>query len=165
MISEAGKRLDSLARQIAGRCPDSVTKSDLLAYLGRIILYCHQLNITSKVKADVHNVSGELIVSGLDSAMSLIQAAKNLMNAVVLTVKASYVASTKYRKTEQLAAKVPLVVWKMKAPEKKPLVRREAPEEVKAKVRKGSQKENSNPFKMLNDFEEGLAAAQENEQM
>lgn len=34
--------------------------------------------------------------SQLDSATSLIQAAKNLMNAVVLTVKASYVASTKY---------------------------------------------------------------------
>lgn len=32
----------------------------------------------------------------LDSATSLIQAAKNLMNAVVLTVKYSYVASTKY---------------------------------------------------------------------
>ena len=30
----------------------------------------------------------------------------------------------------------PLVVWKMKAPEKKPLVRREAPEEVRAKVEK-----------------------------
>ena len=30
----------------------------------------------------------------------------------------------------------PLVVWKMKAPEKKPLVRREAPEEVRAKVSK-----------------------------
>lgn len=54
------------------------------------------MNITSKVKADVQNISGELIVSGLDSATSLIQAAKNLMNAVVLTVKASYVASTKY---------------------------------------------------------------------
>lgn len=32
----------------------------------------------------------------LDSATSLIQAAKNLMNTVVLTVKYSYVASTKY---------------------------------------------------------------------
>ena len=31
----------------------------------------------------------------LDSATSLIHAAKNLMNAVVLTVKACYVASTK----------------------------------------------------------------------
>ena len=155
-ISEAGTKLDKLARQIADQCPESTTKKDLIAYLQRIALYCHQLNITSKVKADVQNVSGELIVSGLDSATSLIQAAKNLMNAVVLTVKASYVASTKYRKTEQLAAKVPLVVWKMKAPEKKPLVRREAPEDVKAKVRKGSQKEHTNPFKMLNDFEEGL---------
>ena len=62
------------------------------------------------------------------------------MNAVVLTVKASYVASTKYRKTSQGSEKAtkPLVVWKMKAPEKKPLVRREAPDEVKAKIRKGT---------------------------
>ncbi len=64
----------------------------------------------------MQNVSGELIVSGLDSATSLIQAAKNLMNAVVLTVKASYVASTKYPR--QMARMEgtgdPLVVWKMK---------------------------------------------------
>ena len=52
---------------------ESTTKKDLIAYLQRIALYCHQLNITSKVKADVQNVSGELIVSGLDSATSLIQ--------------------------------------------------------------------------------------------
>merc|ERR1711973_993666 len=95
-ISEAGTKLDKFARLIADQCPESSTKKDLLAYLQRIALYCHQLNITSKVKADVQNISGELIVSGLDSATSLIQAAKNLMNAVVLTVKASYVASTKY---------------------------------------------------------------------
>lgn len=36
----------------------------------------------------------------LDSATSLIQAAKNLMNAVVLTVKYSYVASTKYTRQQ-----------------------------------------------------------------
>ena len=137
-ISEHGTRLDKLARSIADQCPESDTKKDLIAYLQRIALYCHQLNITSKVKADVQNISGNLIVSGvsmslirienrfrennlscsthhavelskyfkrkfskrlfpqLDSATSLIQAAKNLMNAVVLTVKASYVASTKY---------------------------------------------------------------------
>ena len=47
------------------QCPDSATKNDLLAYLDRISLYCHQLNITSKVKADVQNISGELIVSGV----------------------------------------------------------------------------------------------------
>ncbi|XP_054260506.1 catenin alpha isoform X2 [Macrosteles quadrilineatus] len=151
-ISEAGTKLDKLTRQIADQCPESSTKKDLLAYLQRIALYCHQLNITSKVKADVQNISGELIVSGLDSATSLIQAAKNLMNAVVLTVKASYVASTKYpRPTGQVVS--PIVVWKMKAPEKKPLVRPEKPEEVRAKVRKGSQKKVQNPIKALSEFQ------------
>ena len=75
-----------------------------------LFVFCDQ------VKADVQNVSGELIVSGLDSATSLIQAAKNLMNAVVLTVKASYVASTKYPRqaiAEGIVSK-PIVVWKMK---------------------------------------------------
>ncbi|XP_021961415.1 catenin alpha [Folsomia candida] len=150
-ISEAGTKLDKLARQIADQCPESSTKKDLLAYLQRIALYCHQLNITSKVKADVQNISGELIVSGLDSATSLIQAAKNLMNAVVLTVKASYVASTKYPR--QGTVSLPLVVWKMKAPEKKPLVRREKPEEVRAKVRRGSQKKPQNPASFLSEFQ------------
>lgn len=150
-ISEAGTNLDKFTRMIADQCPESSTKKDLLAYLQRIALYCHQLNITSKVKADVQNISGELIVSGLDSATSLIQAAKNLMNAVVLTVKASYVASTKYPR--QGAVSSPIVVWKMKAPEKKPLVRPEKPEEVRAKVRKGSQKKVQNPIKALSEFQ------------
>lgn len=47
----------------------------------------------------------------------------------------------------------PIVVWKMKAPEKKPLVRPEKPEEVKAKVRKGSQKKIQNPIKALSEFQ------------
>ncbi len=47
------------------QCPESASQKDLLAYLQRIALYCHQLNITSKVKADVQNISGELIVSGV----------------------------------------------------------------------------------------------------
>merc|ERR1719445_940380 len=153
-ISEAGTKLDKLARQIADQCPESSTKKDLLAYLQRIALYCHQLNITSRVKADVQNVSGELIVSGLDSATSLIQAAKNLMNAVVLTVKASYVASTKYPRqalAEGINSK-PVVVWKMKAPEKKPLVRRDPVEEKHAKVRKGSQNMPPDPIEDLQEF-------------
>ena len=49
-ISEAGTQLDKLARQIADQCPESSTKKDLIAYLQRIALYCHQRNITSKVK-------------------------------------------------------------------------------------------------------------------
>ena len=50
-ISEAGSRLDKMTRQIADQCPESSTKKDLLAYLQRIALYTHQLNITSKVRA------------------------------------------------------------------------------------------------------------------
>nr|XP_022914685.1 catenin alpha isoform X3 [Onthophagus taurus] len=151
-ISEYGTKLDKLTRQIADQCPESSTKKDLLAYLQRIQLYCHQMNITSKVKADVQNISGELIVSGLDSATSLIQAAKNLMNAVVLTVKASYVASTKYPRHGTVSYS-PIVVWKMKAPEKKPLVRPEKPEEARAKVRKGAQKKVQNPIHALSEFQ------------
>lgn len=41
----------------------------------------------------------------------------------------------------------------MKAPEKKPLVRRERPEEIRAKVRKGSQKRNIAPIKALSEFQ------------
>ena len=48
-LSEAGTKLDDLAKKIADQCPESNTKKDLLAYLERIGLYCHQLNITSKV--------------------------------------------------------------------------------------------------------------------
>ncbi|KAL8622357.1 Catenin alpha-2 [Nucella lapillus] len=132
-------------------CPDSQSKKDLVAYLQRIALYCHQLNITSKVKADVQSVSGELIVSGLDSATSLIHSAKNLMNAVVLTVKACYVASTKYKKGN---AKKPVVLWKMKAPAKKPLVRREDQNELNAKVRRGAMRAHIEPLKALSEFQE-----------
>lgn len=152
-ISEAGTKLDKLARQIADQCPESSTKKDLLAYLQRIALYCHQLNITTKVKADVQNISGEMVISGLDSATSLIQAAKNLMNAVVLTVKSSFVASTKY--TSKMGGKIhsPIIVWKMRAPDKKPLVKREKPEEEKAKVRRGSQKKTVTPIRALAEFQ------------
>ena len=47
----------------------------------------------------------------------------------------------------------PIVVWKMKAPDKKPLVRRDSPEEVKAKVRRGSQKRPTNPMQALAEFQ------------
>ncbi|XP_035671717.1 catenin alpha-2-like isoform X3 [Branchiostoma floridae] len=158
-IAEAGTKMDKLARAIADQCPESQTKDDLLAYLQRIALFCHQLNIASKVKAEVQNISGELIVSGphwasmLDSATSLITASKNLMNAVVLTVKSCYVASTKYKKAmKNHNVNSPVVLWKMKAPEKKPLVRREKPEELSAKVRKGSQKRHFSPIQALSEF-------------
>ncbi|BFY98742.1 hypothetical protein BsWGS_01782 [Bradybaena similaris] len=151
-ISEAGTNLDKIATTIADQCPETHSKKDLEAYLQRIALYCHQLNITSKVKADVQSASGELIVSGLDSATSLIHAAKNLMNAVVLTVKACYVASTKYSKGSN---KKEVVLWRMKAPAKKPLVRREDPNELGAKVRKGAATKSAiEPIKALSEFQE-----------
>lgn len=152
-IAEAGSRMDKLGRTIADHCPDSACKQDLLAYLERIALYCHQLNICSKVKAEVQNLGGELVVSGVDSAMSLIQAAKNLMNAVVQTVKASYVASTKYQKSQGMASlNLPAVSWKMKAPEKKPLVKREKQDETQTKIKRASQKKHVNPVQALSEF-------------
>ena len=64
--------------------------------------------------------------------MSLIQAAKNMINAVVLTVKASYVGSRMYRQagnsttsstsSSNTCPPSPVVVWKMRTPEKLPLV-------------------------------------------
>lgn len=51
------------------QCPDSTCKQDLLAYLQRIALYCHQLNICSKVKAEVQNLGGELVVSGVGAVL------------------------------------------------------------------------------------------------
>uniref|UniRef100_A0A6Q2YXM9 Catenin alpha-1 n=1 Tax=Esox lucius TaxID=8010 RepID=A0A6Q2YXM9_ESOLU len=181
-IAEAGSRMDKLGRTIADQCPDSACKQDLLAYLQRIALYCHQLNICSKVKAEVQNLGGELVVSGVrysvtntlfhvsrlpaapvrsqpcyytvDSAMSLIQAAKNLMNTVVSTVKASYVASTKYQKSMGMQSlNMPAISWKMKAPEKKPLVKREKQEDrSNNKMKRSSQKKVVNPVQALSEF-------------
>jgi catenin alpha len=150
-ISDLGTKLDKLARLLATECSESTTKKDLLAYLHKIVLYCHQLNITSKVKADVQNVSGNLIaVNGLDSATSLIQAAKNLMGAVVQTVKFCYVASTKYPRKNNQDNSQPIVLWRMKAPEKKPLIRKE--DNHNRKVRRASIKKPINPSKALSEF-------------
>ena len=77
-ISEAGSQLDKLSKQIADQCPDSASKKDLLLYLERIALYCHQLNITSKVKADVQNISGELIVSGVSRRRKMVTMRRKL---------------------------------------------------------------------------------------
>uniref|UniRef100_A0A915LA29 Catenin alpha-2 n=1 Tax=Romanomermis culicivorax TaxID=13658 RepID=A0A915LA29_ROMCU len=155
-ISEAGTKLNALAKQIADESVESETKKDLLAYLQRITLYCQQLNITSKVKADVQEVEGELIVSGLESAMSLIQASKNLLNAVILAVKAAYIASTKY--PSKGSKQSSLVVWKMRGPDKKPLVRKEEPsativgKSAQSIIRRSSQRREMPPIKVLADF-------------
>ncbi|KAL3313505.1 hypothetical protein Ciccas_007890 [Cichlidogyrus casuarinus] len=135
-ISELGVQLDKLCRDVVEHCVDSASRRDLIAYLQRVTLYCHLLNITSRVKADVQNCSSANsqvtlaevgpLYSKLDGASSLIQAAKNLMAAVVLTVKESYIASTKYRRESTVCNKNPdtsaHLQWRMKIPQKKPLV-------------------------------------------
>nr|XP_056705322.1 catenin alpha-3 [Euleptes europaea] len=153
MISESGSRMDMLARQISNQCPDLSCKQDLLAYLEQIKLYSHQLKICSQVKAEIQNLGSELIVSALDSVTSLIQAAKNLMNAVVQTVKMSYIASTKIIRIQSPAGpQHPVVMWRMKAPAKKPLIKREKPEEIYAAVRKGSAKKKIHPVQVMSEF-------------
>merc|ERR1719354_508650 len=137
-IANIGSRLDSIARGIADMCPESSVKDDLLAYLERISLYCHQLKMCAKVKAEVQNISGEMVVSGVEGAMSLIQAAKNLMNSVVLTVKTSYVASTKFDRAG--SNKGNEIQWKMKVPDKKPLVRSTSQKPDRPVLRRASQK-------------------------
>ncbi|XP_067858719.1 catenin alpha-3-like [Heptranchias perlo] len=152
-ISDSGCRMDTLVRQIANQCQDLSCKQDLLAYLEQIKLYSHQLKICSKVKAEIQNLSGELIVSALDSITSLIQAAKNLMNTVVDTVKMSYIASTKIiRLQSPSGARHPVVMWRMKVPEKKPLIKREKPEDLSAAVRRGSAKKKIHPVKAMSEF-------------
>ncbi|XP_060624902.2 catenin alpha-3 [Anolis sagrei] len=153
MISESGSRMDMLARLISNQCPDPSCKQDLLAYLEQVKLYSHQLKICSQVKAEIQNLGGELIVSALDSVTSLIQAGKNLMNAVVQTVKMSYIASSKIIRIQSSAGpRHPVVMWRMKVPEKKPLIKREKPEEIYAAVRKGSAKKKIHPIQIMSEF-------------
>lgn len=149
-IAQLGNNLEALASQIAEACPEDWARNELMAHINKIKFYCHQLNMCARVKAEVQNIAGELVVSGLDSATSLIQAAKNLMNSVVQTVKASYVASTKFKNRESNSNVV--VMWRLKAPEKKPLVRREKADENRRPIRRASQKR-QNPTMELSNFD------------
>ena len=113
-IASYGKQLNELAQQIAEACPDISTQHDLQAYLSKIIALSHQLTMCAQVKAEVQQIAGEMVVSGVDGATSLIQAAKNLMSAVVSSVKYSYVASTQAKRAGENRG--PIIVWRMKAP-------------------------------------------------
>ena len=85
-ITDVATQLDKVARGVAGQCPDTASKTDLIACLQRISLYTHQLKISSKVKADVQNVSGKLVVSGLDSATSLIQVGPSFVESIATSL-------------------------------------------------------------------------------
>lgn len=47
----------------------------------------------------------------------------------------------------------PILVWKMKLPEKKPLVRIDKPEELRRVVRRASQRRIDNPVNILLEFQ------------
>ncbi|KAK3704830.1 hypothetical protein QZH41_005032 [Actinostola sp. cb2023] len=149
-IAKSGNKMQKLGTTIAERCPDSSSKNDLMAYIQRIALFSHQLTITSRVKADVQMISGELVVSGLDSATSLITAAKNLMNAVILTVKASYVASTKHKSG---SVKTPVVTWHMRAPDKKPLVNLDSEADRVTTLQRAERVRQETPIQALSEFD------------
>lgn len=142
LIASHGRDLNALAQKIAMACPDISTRKDLVAYLAKITALTHQLNMCASVKAEVQQIAGEMVVSGIDSATSLIQAAKNLMSAVVASVKHSYVASTQAKRAGNQDG--PIIVWKMKAPEKKPLVRKEKKGHGKAPARQERNRANAN---------------------
>ncbi|OAF69353.1 Alpha N-catenin [Intoshia linei] len=149
-ISVTGKQLNSLCQDIAKLCPDTETKKDLISYMQRIDLYCHQLDITSRVKADVQNIDGDVILAGLDSATSLLQSSKNLMNAVIMAVRSSYVASTKYSRLFE--GKGSIITWNMKPPKKKPLFRRES--EIQSyKLTTAAPKKRIEVIQALNEFQ------------
>jgi catenin alpha len=45
-------------------------------------------------------------------------------------------------------------MWRMKAPEKKPLVRKEDVKELRSQIRKSAVKKNIEPVKALSEFQE-----------
>lgn len=95
-----------------------------------------------------------------------------MMGAVVQAVKSAYVASTKYRQASgkyvSLGTNITyhivvqwlmlehvqgIVTWKMKAPEKKPLVTRQNPDEFRSKVIKSMRVKKEEPIKSLSQFQ------------
>jgi catenin alpha len=56
-ISEIGAKLEKLCRNLSNECPESESKNELNRYLNLIPLFCNQLNIGSKVKENIIDVS------------------------------------------------------------------------------------------------------------
>ena len=73
------------------------------------------------------------------------------MTTVVLTVKASYIASTKHKN----ASGKTVVQWKMKTPAKKPLVPRELIDQANiAGVYHGAKAKQVDPLKEISEFDQ-----------
>lgn len=60
-IARAGEYFNQLVADIAKECPDEMCRKDVLAYLERVRLYCHQLKITSAVQADLSTSTKETV--------------------------------------------------------------------------------------------------------
>ncbi|KAI6186254.1 Protein humpback-1 [Aphelenchoides besseyi] len=110
-ISIKGKQFEAVAQRIGDEAAETTTKKDLFANINKIILFCHQLMLTSRVKAEVTVVGDEKRFEGLEATTSLIQNARNLLAAVMQAVKLAYIASTKDRGKGRK-----IVEWKVAAP-------------------------------------------------
>ena len=56
-ISQLGSRLEKLVKELSDSCPDSQSKVELLGYLKKLPLFLNQLNVVSKVKENVFDVT------------------------------------------------------------------------------------------------------------
>ena len=112
-LSHYGKKLRSLALPIAEECTDKRLSQQLLDHVSKIDPLQHQLKVLARVKQEVEQVAGELVVSGLDSVTSLIQNARNLLVAVLETVRSAHTCSIRMEAAP--------IVWNPKMPGKKPL--------------------------------------------
>ena len=112
-LSHYGKKLSSLAVPIADECTDKRLSQQLMEHVAKIDPLQHQLKVLARVKQEVEQVAGELVVSGLDSVTSLIQNARNLLVAVLDTVRSAHTCSIRMEAAP--------LVWNPKMPGKKPL--------------------------------------------
>jgi catenin alpha len=148
-IADCGKKLNALARQIGSESVPSETQKDLYSYAEQVNMCSHQLTIVSKVKADIQVVGDEFKVTGLESITTLIQNVKNLLNAVIHSVRYAYIASTKYRKPSNNAA--PRVQWVLAPPDKQPLFRPQTKMNSSV-IRRASERRGPHPLQALNEF-------------
>ena len=56
-ISQIGSKLEKLIKELSDNCPESQSKVELLGYLKKLPLFLNQLNVVSKVKESVFDVS------------------------------------------------------------------------------------------------------------
>lgn len=81
-LSNAGEKFNALVSSIMNECVESGTKNDVFAYLQQISLFCHQINIISCVKAEMHySDSGRRMT---EASTSLIQNSANLLHSIIL---------------------------------------------------------------------------------